>query len=168
MSMCCIWYPGDEIRRVLVETVIPFAKELFISGVEKKRGRKGLIPDTILAEYDQFDDYLEMVIQFGVSTSCLGLFHQLPQVVVLCSTCVCVTCVCACVHVIFCTQTKPQSCVPTRIYLKLILTLSPQYITLFASAFPLGAVVTLLFLYVEVRSDFFKLLHAYRRPQPRM
>ena len=57
---------------------------------------------------------------------------------------------------------------PTRIHLKLILTLSPQYITLFASAFPLGAVVTLLFLYVEVRSDFFKLLHAYRRPQPRM
>lgn len=50
-----------------VETVIPFVKELFISGVEKKRGREGRIPDTILAEYDQFDDYLEMVIQFGVS-----------------------------------------------------------------------------------------------------
>ena len=58
--------------------------------------------------------------------------------------------------------------VPARIYLKLILPLSPQYITLFASAFPLGAAVTLLFLYMEVRSDFFKLLHAYRRPQPRM
>ena len=52
-----------------VETVIPFVKELFISGVEKKRGREGRIPDTILAEYDQFDDYLEMVIQFGVSIS---------------------------------------------------------------------------------------------------
>ena len=95
MSMCCIWYPGDEIRRVLVETVIPFAKELFISGVEKKRGRKGLIPDTILAEYDQFDDYLEMVIQFGVSTSCLGLYSCHKWLCCV-AQCVCVTCVCMC------------------------------------------------------------------------
>ena len=42
-----------------------------------------------------------------------------------------------------------------------------QYITLFASAFPLGSAVTLLFLYVEIRSDLFKLLHVYRRPIPR-
>lgn len=41
-----------------------------------------------------------------------------------------------------------------------------QYITLFASAFPLGAAVTFIFLYVEVRSDLFKLLNAYRRPLP--
>lgn len=109
--LCFIWYPGDEIRRVLVETVIPFAKELFISGVEKKRGRKGFIPDTILAEYDQFDDYLEMVIQFGVSTTCFVLFLQLLKVVVLC----CAVCLCdlavgvsVCVHVIFCIQTKCQ------------------------------------------------------------
>ena len=97
--MCSCWYPGDEIRRVLVETVIPFAKELFISGVEKKRGRKGLIPDTILAEYDQFDDYLEMIIQFGVSTSCLGLFTSCHKcMVVLCSTvCLCDLCVHVCV-----------------------------------------------------------------------
>ena len=95
MSVCFIWYPGDEIRRVLVETVIPFAKELFISGVEKRRGRKGLIPDTILAEYDQFDDYLEMVIQFGVSTSCLVLFRQLPCSVLPAATSGCST-VCLC------------------------------------------------------------------------
>lgn len=97
MSMCSSWYPGDEIRRVLVETVIPFAKELFISGVEKKRGRKGLIPDTILAEYDQFDDYLEMVIQFGVSTSCLGLFTGFHKWLCCVAQCVCVTSVCMCV-----------------------------------------------------------------------
>ena len=97
MSICSCWYPGDEIRRVLVETVIPFAKELFISGVEKKRGRKGLIPDTILAEYDQFDDYLEMVIQFGVSTSCLGLFTSCHKWLCCVAQCVCVTCVCMCV-----------------------------------------------------------------------
>ena len=41
-----------------------------------------------------------------------------------------------------------------------------QYITLFASAFPLGAAVTFVFLYIEVRSDLFKLLTAYRRPLP--
>ena len=111
MSMCSSWYPGDEIRRVLVETVIPFAKELFISGVEKKRGRKGLIPDTILAEYDQFDDYLEMVIQFGVSTSCLvvstsclGLFTSCHKWLCCVAQCVCVTCV----RVMFYTQTKPK------------------------------------------------------------
>lgn len=107
--LCFIWYPGDEIRRVLVETVIPFAKELFISGVEKKRGRKGFIPDTILAEYDQFDDYLEMVIQFGVSTTCFSSCQKLLYYVV---QCVCVTYIAVgvsvCVHVIFCIQTKCQ------------------------------------------------------------
>lgn len=109
--LCFIWYPGDEIRRVLVETVIPFAKELFISGVEKKRGRKGFIPDAIRAEYDQFDDYLEMIIQFGVSTTCFVLFLQLPKAVILCSAvCLCdlTVGVSVCVHVIFCIQTKCQ------------------------------------------------------------
>lgn len=38
---------------------------------------------------------------------------------------------------------------------------------LFASAFPLGAAITFLFLHVEVRSDLFKLLTTYRRPFPR-
>lgn len=99
-------FMSDEIRRVFVETVVPFVKDLCVSGVRKKKGRES-VPDLLLnAEYDTFDDYLEMVIQFG-------------------------------------------------------------YITLFASAFPLGSAVTLLFLYVEIRSDLFKLLHVYRRPMPR-
>lgn len=42
-----------------------------------------------------------------------------------------------------------------------------QYVTLFAAAFPLGPAVTLLFVYLELRSDLFKLLHAYKRPFPR-
>lgn len=42
--------------------------------------------------------------------------------------------------------------------------ITPQYITLFASAFPLGAAVTFIFLYMEIRSDLFKLIRAYRRP----
>jgi hypothetical protein len=99
-------FMSDEIRRVVVETAIPLSRRFLVGRVEKKLGKAGNVPDTILAEYDQFDDYLEMVIQFG-------------------------------------------------------------YITLFASAFPLGAAVTFLFLYVEVRSDLFKLITAYRRPFPR-
>ncbi len=55
---------GDEIRRVVMESVIPFVGELLARS--KSKGRK-VISDTTLAEYDQFDDYLEMVVQFGVS-----------------------------------------------------------------------------------------------------
>eukprot|EP00731_Ephydatia_muelleri_P037523 Em0495g4a len=65
----------------------------------------GLPMDIILDEYDPFNDYLEMVMQFG-------------------------------------------------------------YITLFAAAFPQGAAITLVFLYIEVRSDLFKLIHSNRRPLP--
>lgn len=50
-----------------VETVIPFVSELLLSKKREKEGGRGLERDTIRAEYDQFDDYLEMVIQFGVS-----------------------------------------------------------------------------------------------------
>ena len=53
----------------MVETMIPFVKSLFVKKVQLKTGKTSEtdhIPDTILAEYDQFDDYLEMVIQFGV------------------------------------------------------------------------------------------------------
>ena len=50
-----------------METVVPFVKDLCVSGVRKKKGRES-VPDLLLnAEYDTFDDYLEMVIQFGVS-----------------------------------------------------------------------------------------------------
>ena len=54
----------------MVETVIPFVKSLFVKKVQLKTGKtseKGHVLDTVLAEYEQFDDYLEMVIQFGVS-----------------------------------------------------------------------------------------------------
>ena len=61
---------GDEIRRVIVESLLPFLKRLFVSRKKKKaNGDKmaEVLSDTALTEYDQFDDYLEMVIQFGVS-----------------------------------------------------------------------------------------------------
>ena len=70
---------------MVVETVIPVSKQFFVGQVEKKLGKAGNIPDTILSEYDEFDDYLEMVIQFGVSVC-----H-----VHACGVCVCVL-VCPC------------------------------------------------------------------------
>ena len=59
---------GDEIRRVVVESLLPFLKGLFVSRRKKKAngGKLEVLSDTVLTEYDQFDDYLEMVIQFGV------------------------------------------------------------------------------------------------------
>ena len=42
-----------------------------------------------------------------------------------------------------------------------------QYITLFASACPLASVVSVIFLYIELKSDLFKLLWTYKRPYPR-
>lgn len=43
-----------------METVIPFVKKLFVSKKVKR------VPDFVRADYEPFDDYLEMVIQFGV------------------------------------------------------------------------------------------------------
>ena len=42
---------------------------------------------------------------------------------------------------------------------------SLQYVTLFASAFPLAATVSIVFLFIEVRADLFKLLFIYQRPK---
>lgn len=58
---------GDEIRRVVMETLIPMSKQFLAGRVERKLGKAGNVPDIILSEYDGFDDYLEMVVQFGVS-----------------------------------------------------------------------------------------------------
>ncbi|XP_065883003.1 anoctamin-10-like isoform X2 [Dysidea avara] len=97
----------DEVRRVMIETVIPT-----VIGVVKMLKSKTtkedcqFLKDHVKDEYEQFDDYLEMVIQFG-------------------------------------------------------------YITLFASAFPLASAVSLIFLWIELRSDLLKLLWTYRRPYPR-
>ena len=54
---------------MVVETVIPVSKQFFVGRVEKKLGKAGSVPDTILTEYDEFDDYLEMIVQFGASQS---------------------------------------------------------------------------------------------------
>ena len=42
-----------------------------------------------------------------------------------------------------------------------------QYVTLFASAFPLAAAVSIVFLFIEGRADLFKLLYVYQRPRVR-
>ncbi len=47
-------------------------------------------------------------------------------------------------------------------YLEMIMTYG--YITLFASAFPFGATITCVFIFIEIRSDIFKLEYNARRP----
>ncbi|XP_048585783.1 anoctamin-8 [Nematostella vectensis] len=107
---------GDEIRRLVTESFLPYLTEKSYiwkqqrEYAKKKKNdtEKAGIPsqaqqDAILEEYDQFDDYLEMVVQFG-------------------------------------------------------------YVTLFASAFPLAAAVSIVFLFIEARSDLFKLLFIYQKP----
>jgi len=108
-------YTVDTIRRVLLETVLPFAlqnrakaQRAIVDAVAKKTDaaaqREDLVEEQLnRGEYEIFDDYLEMVIQFG-------------------------------------------------------------YVSLFASAFPLAAFLSVLANAVELHSDRFKLLHAYQRP----
>lgn len=110
---------GDEIRRLITESLLPYVTEkshVWKIKREYARAKKGtdeksFIPsqaqqDIVLEEYEQFDDYLEMVVQFG-------------------------------------------------------------YVTLFASAFPLAAAISILFLFIEGRADLFKLLYMYQRPKVR-
>jgi len=104
---------GDEIRRVVTESIIPLITEKIQAfrhkkylGDSKKKDNNGnfeVLENLLLEEYEQFDDYIEMVVQFG-------------------------------------------------------------YVTLFASAFPLCSMITILFLFLEARSDMFKLLFLSRRP----
>lgn len=105
---------GDEIRRLVMESVIPFITEKIESKKLKKTAAElkktdqhemhyDVVENLMYEEYEQFDDYIEMVIQYG-------------------------------------------------------------YVTLFASAFPLCSIITILFLFLEARSDMFKLLYLTRRP----
>ena len=57
-----LWLKGNEIRRLVVETVFPLPKYQV-----KKLDRTRNVPDILLAKYDEFDDSIETVIQFGVS-----------------------------------------------------------------------------------------------------
>nr|XP_058973340.1 anoctamin-10-like [Pocillopora verrucosa] len=110
---------GDEIRRLVTESILPYLTEKGhvwkiqrdYAKSKKDSEEKTFIPsqaqqDIVLEEYEQFDDYLEMVVQFG-------------------------------------------------------------YVTLFASAFPLAAVVSIVFLFIEGRADLFKLLYVCQRPRVR-
>lgn len=104
---------GDEIRRLATESLLPFMMEKIQAKRNKKKMEEYKKDDAhnnlevyenlSMEEYEQFDDYLEMVVQFG-------------------------------------------------------------YVTLFASAFPLCSIITIVFLFLEERSDMFKLLFLCRRP----
>ena len=61
---------GDEIRRVMMEAVIPLVTGLCMrkKGARSQQHGKCSHAEVFLSVYDEFDDYLEMVIQFGVSS----------------------------------------------------------------------------------------------------
>jgi len=69
-------YTTDEIRRLVTETLIPYIqKKAVINSIANKQKReaqqtqeeyiKDKMKELKLAEYDNYDDYLEMIIQFG-------------------------------------------------------------------------------------------------------
>ena len=62
-SCDCSPFKGNEIRRTVVETVFPLLKYQ----VKKKLAKTENVSDILLAKYDEIDNYLEMIIQFGVS-----------------------------------------------------------------------------------------------------
>lgn len=118
-------YTADSIRRVVTECIIPLLMQLknrrnrSASSARQKKddddkdSAKNSTRDTTIYstlvdeleqdEYEQFDDYLEMVIQFG-------------------------------------------------------------YVTLFASAFPLSGLLSIICNFIEIKSDLFKLTYVVRRP----
>eukprot|EP01083_Nonionella_stella_P179315 636274_1 len=99
----------DEIRRVFTESVLPLVSHLWELMEMKKRGNddkdetSNVVWESRLEKYELFDDYLEMITQFG-------------------------------------------------------------YITLFASCYPLAAVLSLISNVLEVWSDSFKLVFLSQRP----
>jgi len=120
-------YCVDTARRVFQEALLPLCMTALTSLRNKETTKKSKKNDDFrsmtlnrtksnidtraeseLAKpiYEPFDDYLEMVIEFG-------------------------------------------------------------YVCLFASVFPLGAVLSFVANFVEVRSDLFKILYVYRRPSPK-
>jgi anoctamin-10 len=113
-------FASDEIRRLVSETIIPYCfkvrrdrthyhldskKNDAASADNEKEYITRKVQEISLDEYDSFDDYLEMIIQFG-------------------------------------------------------------YITMFAAAFPLSGVFSLVFNGVEILSDYYKLKNLHRRPLP--
>jgi len=109
-------YTADCVRRLATETILPLVVQWATRRMHRKKldelkqqlGEKvhlsQAVQDAGLDEYEQFDDYLEMVIEFG-------------------------------------------------------------YITMFGSAFPLGAALSLLYNLVEMQNDRFKLTYAVQRPR---
>ncbi|XP_063728669.1 anoctamin-8-like [Symsagittifera roscoffensis] len=109
---------GDELRRLALEVIVPLAmswnkrrnaeKKYKEAKKEDKESETNwqIVRELQEDEYEAFDDYLEMVIQFG-------------------------------------------------------------YITLFASSMPLCSIISVVFIFIETKSDCFKLMFVNRRPPSR-
>lgn len=87
---------GDEIRRLITESLVPYVTEKGhvwkirreYAKSKKDSDEKPFIPsqaqqDIVLEEYEQFDDYLEMVVQFGYVTLFASAFPLAGAVSIL-------------------------------------------------------------------------------------
>jgi len=89
----------DSFRRIAVEVILPYSMHIF----DPKSHDNNDIQDLHLDDYEQFDDYMEIIIQFG-------------------------------------------------------------YVTLFASAYPLASLIMAGAVWVEIRTDIYKLTYLCRKP----
>jgi len=85
-------YTVDSIRRITTETLLPFITRKATRGIARVRGEKEeervherLAKDLDKEQYEQFDDYLEIVIQIGYVTLFAGAFPLAAPLSVLCN-----------------------------------------------------------------------------------
>eukprot|EP00934_Nitzschia_sp_Nitz4_P001951 Nitzschia sp. Nitz4//scaffold78_size91513//55130//57271//NITZ4_004933-RA/size91513-processed-gene-0.93-mRNA-1//-1//CDS//3329558142//1951//frame0 len=91
----------DTLRRLATEVILPYLRHRYLDPATPKQEDHS--NDLLLDEYESFDDYMEILIQFG-------------------------------------------------------------YVTLFASAYPMASLVMSLAVWVEIRSDMYKLAHLCQKP----
>ena len=82
-------YTVDSIRRLSTETMIPFLSrkaKKYQNGTLAKGGLESVFSEDVeKIEYEQFDDYLEMVIQIGYVTLFAGAFPLAAPLSVVCN-----------------------------------------------------------------------------------
>ena len=85
-------YTVDSIRRLCTETVIPFVTRKATRNIVRKdkedmdsKINPRVAKDYDKSEYEQFDDYLEMIIQFGYVTLFAGAFPLAAPLSLICN-----------------------------------------------------------------------------------
>ena len=82
-------YTCDSVRRLSCETIIPFITRKASRTMTKKENKppsdNAMDEDYDKSEYEQFDDYLEMIIQLGYVTLFAGAFPMAAPLSVICN-----------------------------------------------------------------------------------